>query len=86
MKFTYEYSSTGYRILVDGVTIGGASTRGTATHTSDGRRRSWQARQKDTQENKETAQRVCAELQAGGGPERLRKTALALAEGKAVQS
>jgi hypothetical protein len=73
MKFTYEYSSTGYRILADGVCVGGAGTNGNASHTSDGRRRHWRNRIKDTQMFKEQAEQICKELREGRGPAYLRK-------------
>lgn len=41
MTWTYTADSCGYMLFKDGVSQGGASTLGTATHTSDGRIRHW---------------------------------------------
>ncbi len=60
-KWTYTSDSCGYMLYKDGVAQGGAATLGTATHTSDGRRRSPSVRRKDTEMHRATAQRLCAE-------------------------
>ena len=73
MNFTYESDSCGYRIFCDGKPIGGATTQGTATHTSDGRRRSPQTTRKDAREHNDVAAWLCQELADGRGPAYLRK-------------
>lgn len=60
MKWTYISDSCGYTLFKDGIMQGGARTLGTATHTSDGRRRSWQARKADMKMHREQAARQCA--------------------------
>lgn len=70
---TYEATSTGYMIYCNGQPIGGVRTQGTAKHTSDGRRKSWQNRMADTQMFQQQAKKTCAELEAGNGPEYLRQ-------------
>lgn len=61
MTWTFASNSQGYMLFKDGVAQGGAKTLGTAIHTSDGRRRSWQARQADVKMHHDTAERICAQ-------------------------
>ena len=63
-KWTYTYDSCGYMLFCDGKPQGGARTLGTATHTSDGRRRAWQHRRADLKANGETAKRECEKRNA----------------------
>ena len=60
-KWTYASDACGYMLFKDGVAQGGARTLGTATHTSDGRRRHYKAVVKDRAMHRETAQRICTE-------------------------
>lgn len=71
--FTFNSDSMGYRVYCDGKLLGGASTSGSATHTSWGSRRSWQAVRADRKMHAETGRRICEELKAGAGPAYLRK-------------
>lgn len=57
--WTFTSNSCGYMLYKNGEPQGGVGTMGTATHTSDGRRRSWQARKADVNMYAETAQRLC---------------------------
>ncbi len=57
--WTYTYDSCGYMLYFNGKPQGGARTRGTATHTSDGRVRHWRHRRADLVMYKETAKREC---------------------------
>lgn len=59
-RWTFTSDSCGYMLYCDGKPQGGARTMGTATHTSDGQRRSWQARRADVKLYAETAARECA--------------------------
>ena len=68
LAFTFTSSSTGYMIFCNGRPLGGAGTAGTATHTSWGSRRAWQAVRADRKMHAERARRTCDELAAGGGP------------------
>ena len=63
-RWTFTSDSCGYMLYLDGKPHGGARSMGTATHTEDGRRRSWQARQADARDNYETAKRECARRNA----------------------
>lgn len=57
-KWTFTSDSCGYMLFKDGVSQGGAATLGTATHTSDGRRRSSAVRRADSKMFAKTAQRL----------------------------
>ena len=59
--WTFTSDSCGYMLYKDGVAQGGAGTRGSATHTSDGRRRHPKHRIADTKMYRATAQRLCDE-------------------------
>lgn len=69
--WTYTSDSCGYMLFLDGIPQGGARTRGTATHTSDGRARHWKHRKADMKMHAETARRLCNERNA---EERLHNT------------
>lgn len=58
-RWTFTSDSCGYLLYMDGVLQGGASTLGTRTHTSDGRRRHWTNVEMDRRMHRETAQRIC---------------------------
>lgn len=62
--WTFESDSCGYRLFENGELRGGAGTLGTATHTSDGRRRAWQHRRADARAYYETARRICEQKNA----------------------
>jgi hypothetical protein len=62
--WTYTSDSCGYMLFHDGKPQGGARTLGTATHTSDGRRRHWRHVKADREENAKTAKRICDERNA----------------------
>lgn len=70
--FSYQSSSLGYMIFCNGQPLGGAQSAGSATRTSRGTRRSWQAVRADVKMHAETARRVIGELAAGLGPSHLR--------------
>ena len=57
--WTFTSDSCGYMLYKSGTAQHGARTLGTPTHTSDGRRRSWQARKADIKMYRESAQRQC---------------------------
>ena len=59
--WTYTSDSCGYTLFLDGQQKEGARTLGTATHTSDGRRRNPKAIKADRKMHAETAARICAE-------------------------
>lgn len=63
-RHTFTYNSTGYMIYRDGKPIGGVGTRGTASHTSDGRKRHWKHRRADLLMYRDQAQRECDRLDA----------------------
>lgn len=45
--FTYTSNSCGYMLFKDGAALGGSTTLGTTTHSSDGRVRHWRHRSAD---------------------------------------
>jgi hypothetical protein len=51
-------------LYFNGKPLGGAGTMGTATHTTDGRRRYWAHIQADAKENAAIAKRRCTQLNA----------------------
>lgn len=57
--WTFTSDSCGYMLFRDGVCKGGARTMGTATHTSDGKRRHWKHVKADRKQHRETAKRIC---------------------------
>lgn len=57
--WTFKSDSCGYMLYYNGQPQGGARTMGSATHTSDGRRRHWKHRQSDTKMHHDTAKRIC---------------------------
>jgi hypothetical protein len=59
--WTFTSDSCGYMLYRNGAPQGGARTLGTATHTSDGRIRTWQVRKADIKMHAETAARLCVE-------------------------
>jgi len=59
LEWTYTSDSCGYMLYKAGIPQGGARTLGTATHTSDGRRRSYVIRKADSQMHSATAARIC---------------------------
>jgi hypothetical protein len=68
-KWTYTSDSCGYMLFKDGVAQSGARTLGTATHTSDGRRRHHKHRAADAAIYRATAHRLCAIENANLGAE-----------------
>lgn len=58
-RWTFTSNSCGYMLYLDGKPQGGVRTLGTATNTSDGRRRSRQNRKADMAMFREDAQREC---------------------------
>ena len=64
MTWTYTSDSCGYMLYKDGEPCGGARTLGTATHTSDGRRRNHRAIKADIEMHAATAKRICDQRNA----------------------
>ena len=62
--WTYRSDSCGYMLYFDGKPVRGARTNGTATHTSDGRRRHWKHVRADALMHSEQAATQCARLNA----------------------
>ena len=60
-RWTFTSDSCGYMLYLDGKPQGGARTLGTATHTSDGRRRAWQHIRADIKMFHDEAQNICAQ-------------------------
>lgn len=71
--FSSKVTSTGFMLYYKGKPIGGEGTQGTATHTSDGRPRSWQARKADVEMFNESVARDIDNLVAGRGQARYLK-------------
>jgi hypothetical protein len=67
-RWTFTSDSCGYMLFLDGKPQGGAGTRGTASHTIDGRVRHWKHRRADAAEYHDTAARICRERNAKGTP------------------
>ncbi len=57
--WTFTSDSCGYMLYYKGVPQGGVGTLGTATHTSDGRRRHWRHIAADRREHYDSAKRIC---------------------------
>jgi hypothetical protein len=58
-EWTFTSDSRSYMLYKKGRMMGGAETLGTKTHTSDGRRRSWQAIRADRKMYAEMGRREC---------------------------
>ena len=72
-NFTYKATTIGYTVYYKGHPIGGAGTLGTATYTSDGRRRSAKAKKADLDMYIQSAQSIIKGFVAGRGPAYMRE-------------
>ena len=68
---TFTSGSCGYMLFKDGVAQGGASTLGTPTHTSAGKRKHPKTVAADRAMHRATAQRLCDEKNKVEVPEEL---------------
>lgn len=65
--WTFTSDECGYMLFKDGKPQRGVRTRGTRTHTEDGKRRAWQHVRGDFKRYREEAQKECDRLNSKDG-------------------